>query len=177
MGTDKADLLVDGERLADRLARLLADVTSPVLEVGPGRSSLPAVGDVVPGGGPLVALVSGAGALATRGYEGPVLLVGVDLPFLTAEVLALVASHAPGPTLVPTVAGRDQLVCARYSAAALELAKGLVVAGERSLRALVERIPVTRIDERVWGAAAPGDAFADVDTPEDLQGFGLATPG
>ena len=43
MGTDKARLVVDGETLAARSARVLAAVCEPVIEVGPGVSGLPAV--------------------------------------------------------------------------------------------------------------------------------------
>nr|MDP9020189.1 NTP transferase domain-containing protein [Actinomycetota bacterium] len=43
MGRDKALLAVHGLPLAQRTAGVLAAVVAPVLEVGPGRSTLPAV--------------------------------------------------------------------------------------------------------------------------------------
>ena len=45
MGRDKAEIVVAGERLADHAARVLTAVCEPVLEIGPGRSQLEAVGD------------------------------------------------------------------------------------------------------------------------------------
>jgi aspartyl-tRNA(Asn)/glutamyl-tRNA(Gln) amidotransferase subunit A len=64
MGRDKAELVIAGERLADRSARVLAGVCDPVLEVGPGRSAIDAVVDDEVRAGPLVALATGAAALA-----------------------------------------------------------------------------------------------------------------
>ena len=43
MGTDKATIVVGGETLARRTARLLSAVCDPAVEVGPGASDLPAV--------------------------------------------------------------------------------------------------------------------------------------
>src|SRR5205809_839007 len=40
MGRDKAELVVAGERLADRAARVLQTVCDPVLEIGTGHSVL-----------------------------------------------------------------------------------------------------------------------------------------
>ena len=42
MGSDKALLEVEGRRMVDRAAAALAAVAAPVVEVGPGWSSLPA---------------------------------------------------------------------------------------------------------------------------------------
>ena len=66
MGTDKARLVVNGETLAARSARVLTAVCDPVVEVGPGVSGLPAVLEEPPGAGPLVALLAGVGALGDR---------------------------------------------------------------------------------------------------------------
>ena len=55
MGTDKALIEVDGQRLVDRAAAVLGAVADPVIEVGPGWSELPAVREDPPGSGPLAA--------------------------------------------------------------------------------------------------------------------------
>jgi molybdopterin-guanine dinucleotide biosynthesis protein A len=173
MGRDKANLVVAGERLADRGARVLSTACDPVLEVGPGRSSLDAVADAEPRAGPLAALVAGADALRARGHDGAVLLLGVDLPFVDAPLLGLLANHPAADTVVPVAAGIRQSCCTRYAPAALSVAAELVERGERALHALLEAVAVVEVGEAEWRAVAPADALADLDTPEDLARHGV----
>ena len=173
MGRDKADLVVAGERLADRAARVLSAVCDPALEVGPGRSRLRAVPDDSPFGGPLAALVTGATALRAEGNDGPVLLLAVDLPFVTPSLLELLARHPSAATVAPIAAGVRQSCCARYSPDSLDLAADLVERGERALHSLLAAVPVVDIPEPEWRTVAPADALADLDTPEDLDRHGL----
>lgn len=168
MGSDKATLVVGGERLVDRAARVLSAVCHPVLEVGPGVSPLVAVREDPPGAGPLAAFVAGCHALAERGHHGSVLLLAVDLPAVTVPLLELLARWDGDGTVVPVAGGRRQLCCARYGADARAVASRLLGAGERSLHALAEGVPVDEVDESVWQAVAGPSALADVDTPEDL---------
>ena len=168
MGSDKAGLVVAGERLADHAARVLGAACDPVLEVGPGRSPLDAVADAEPRAGPLAALATGTLALRTRGYEGAVLLRGVDLPFVTVPLLDLVAAHPAVETVVPMFGGMRQSCCARYAPAALESATDLVARGERAIHSLLSAVPVVEISEAEWIAVAPADALVDLDTPEDF---------
>ncbi|HET6809541.1 MAG TPA: NTP transferase domain-containing protein, partial [Acidimicrobiales bacterium] len=119
MGFDKATMVVEGRVSAVRLAAALTAVARPVLEVGPGRSGLASVSEDPPGSGPLVAIAAGWRALTERGHGGPVLVLACDLPLVDEEVLRLLAGW-PGPaSVVPVVAGRDQPLCARWSAADL----------------------------------------------------------
>jgi molybdenum cofactor guanylyltransferase len=173
MGRDKAELVVAGERLADRAARVLQTVCDPVLEIGPGRSALETIGDDDPHTGPLAALVTGAGALRTRGYEGAVLLLAVDLPFVDARLLELLVNHPAADSVVPLAGGMRQSCCARYASAALATATDLVERGERAMHALLSSVPVVEITEPEWRAVAPPDALADLDTPEDLARHGV----
>jgi molybdopterin-guanine dinucleotide biosynthesis protein A len=169
MGVAKATLLVEGEPLAQRAARLLLDVCDPVLEVGPGYTALPAVVEDEPGAGPLAALVAGADAL---GAPASVVLLACDHPFVTATLLAELA-HWPGTgTVVPLDAeGVLQPTCARYSAAAVGRARDALRAGARSLRAVLDGEGVVRF--------APDDsrALVDVDTPEEAARWGVQLPG
>jgi molybdopterin-guanine dinucleotide biosynthesis protein A len=176
MGVDKAELRRDGERLADRAARVLAEVCDPVIEVGPGRSTLPAVHEATPGEGPLVALVAGAVALRERGHAGPLILLAVDLPFVEPPLLTWLAGRPGAGTVVPTVAGEPQPCCARYGPDAVAIAAGLVAEGERSLRALLAAAPVERVPEDTWRAVAPRGALDDADTPDDVDRLGLRGP-
>jgi molybdenum cofactor guanylyltransferase len=169
MGTDKATLLVDGESLARRSARLLAEVCDPVLEVGPGYSALPTVHEADPGRGPLAALVAGATALGT---DAPVLLLACDLPFVTGDLLARLV-EAPGDgTVVPVDEdGMVQPVCARYSAAACRRAATLLAAGERSLRRLLDETGMRTLVD------VDARALVDVDTPDDAARWLIRPPG
>jgi molybdenum cofactor guanylyltransferase len=169
MGTAKATLLVDGEPLARRSARLLAQVCDPVVEVGPGYSDLPTAAEAEPGRGPLAALVAGADVV---GITSPVLLLACDLPFVNVDLLTRLVEAPGGGTVVPV--DRDgvvQPVCARYSTDALLRARDLLAAGERSLRSLLVQVPVTRLD------GFDEQVLADVDTPDDATRWGIRRPG
>src|SRR5262245_1554686 len=173
MGRDKADIVIAGERLADRAARVLTQVCEPVLEVGPGRSPIAAVADAEPRAGPLAALVTGADALRAGGYDGAVVLLGVDLPFVTVPLLRLIADHPAAETVAPIAGGMRQSCCARYALGALDTATELVARGERALHTLLSAVPVVEISDVEWRAVAPADALADLDTPEDLARHGI----
>lgn len=177
-GAPKAEVRVDGERLADRTARLLEAVASPVLEVGPGRSPLDVVADDEPGAGPLAAVATGGAALVARGAGAhPVVVAAVDLPFLDVALLRWLSTADPADAVVPRVAGQPQPLCARYSPTALVHATGLVRAGARSMRALLRDLEVRWVDEPEWAAVTTARCFVDVDTPDDARREGLEVPG
>ena len=170
MATDKANIVWRGETLAARAARALASVCDPVIEVGSGASGLGCIREDPAGSGPLAALLAGARALGT---SGPVMLLACDVPFVEAPLLRLISEWPGDATIVPVVDGRRQYACARYGPDALERAAVLLAAGERSLRAVVDGA-CDELTEEQWRAVAPPNAFADVDTPEDLRRFGLS---
>lgn len=169
MGTDKATLDVGGERLVDRAVRVLCAVCDPVLEVGPGVSGLRVVREDPPGAGPLAALVAGAAALQVE----HVLLLAVDLPFVSAPLLALIADWPGDGAVVPVVGGRPQHVCARYGPESLVEAAARYSAGERSLRWVCGLPGTVELDEVAMRAVASERSFADLDSPEDLDRWGL----
>jgi molybdenum cofactor guanylyltransferase len=169
MGTDKAQIVVNGETLAARAARVLSTVCDPVIEVGPNVSGLPAIQEDPPGLGPLVALVAGRGAL---GNPYPVVLLACDLPFVEPGLLRLLVEWPGLGSVIPVVNGRLQYACARYGAAAFDQATEALRHGESSLRAVAD-VDCEYLDASQWGDVADERTFADVDTPEDLQRLGL----
>lgn len=172
MGGDKATIALDGLSLADRAASTLCSVCDPCVEVGPGRSALPAVQEVPPGSGPLAGLVAGWHALRIEhGHDGPVIALACDMPRVTPELLRLLVDAETDESVVPEAGGRLQPLCARYVPEALAAADGLVTAGERAMQALLDRVPFRRLAEADWSGAAPADAFHDLDTPGDLDGL------
>jgi molybdopterin-guanine dinucleotide biosynthesis protein A len=172
LGFDKATVVVAGETLAARAARVLAAACAPVIEVGPGRTALRAVREEPVGSGPLAALVAGADALAAE----TVVLLACDLVRVERPLLALLAGWEGAPSVVPMVGAMPQLVCARYGPDALAAARSLLATGERSLRALFAGIDVDLVPETRWSSVAASDAFDDVDTPADLARLGLHAP-
>jgi molybdenum cofactor guanylyltransferase len=177
LGVDKATLRIGDERLVDHVARALVGAVSPVVEVGPGYTSLRAVREDPPGAGPLAALVAGADALRAAGAPTRVVVLAVDLPFVDATVVEWLATHPAPESVVPVVDGRHQPLCARYTADALTTARELVAAGERSMRALVAVTPLHEAHEDEWHEVATARTFRDVDTADDADALGLSPPG
>ena len=173
MGGPKADLVLDGETLAARAARSLRSVADPVFEVGPGYTDLPAVAEPDPGSGPLAALAAAVGAgVLPADRPVPVLVLAVDMPLVTVELLRLLAEDPSADSVVPVDRSSElQPLCARWSAAALAAAVDLVARGERSMRALLAAVPVDTMAPACWTpfAGPAGDPFTDIDTPDDLD--------
>jgi molybdopterin-guanine dinucleotide biosynthesis protein A len=174
MGRDKATIVVDGRPLAERTAVLLGRVAAPVVEVGPGHTTLPRTVESPPGSGPRQAIAAAARWLDEAGHAGPALVVATDLPRLTAGMLDMLAGWPAAGCVVPIDAGRPQPACARYSPAALARAIALAGSGQRSLMALLNAVEVTWLSPGEWlaGAGRP-DALADADTADDLAGLGI----
>ena len=173
MGEDKALIEVGGRRLVDHAAALLTAVADPVIEVGPGWSGLPAVREDPPGSGPLAALAAGAAFLRAAGHDGAVLVLAVDMPRVGVELLRLLAGRPGTATAVPRAGGHPQPMCARYGPDVLAAVDERLAAGGRSLRDLLETLAasgaVSWVEPEEWEPVAGPEAFADVDTPEDLR--------
>jgi molybdopterin-guanine dinucleotide biosynthesis protein A len=176
-GSPKAELALHGERLADRGARVLRAVCDDVIEVGPGYSSLPAVREAPAGSGPLAALAAGIDAIRTHSAPASILVLAVDLPFVDVALLEYLRDYESPNAVVPRVGGIAQPLSARYGNDVAEVARALLADGARSMRALLDVLPVTWLDENDWGVVAAGTAFVDVDTPDDAVRSGLESPG
>jgi molybdopterin-guanine dinucleotide biosynthesis protein A len=167
MGQDKARIVFEGQTLAIRGATLLKRVCSPVVEVGPGVSGLPAVREKPAGSGPLPAVAAGGRALRTAGRTGPAIVLAVDMPRVPESLLRFLAEQ-DAAAVVPVANGEAQPLCAVYSRAALELAEELASRGEHSMYALLDGLEVMWIQPEQWLDVAAPDALTDLDTPEDL---------
>jgi molybdopterin-guanine dinucleotide biosynthesis protein A len=168
MGRDKAAIAVDGEILAVRTAKLLLAVAAPCLEIGGQLSGLRSARETRPGQGPLSAIAAGWSALRSAGQAGPVLVVATDMPRLTHGALAWLARSDSALSVVPVTGGRMQFLCARWSVKDLDRAVELVEAGERKVAAVFAG-SVTLVDESAFPPGVEAMAFADADTPEDLD--------
>jgi molybdopterin-guanine dinucleotide biosynthesis protein A len=178
LGIDKATLVLGGETLAARGARLLGAVCAgPLVEAGDGVSGLPAVRESPAGSGPLAGLAAAGAALRSRGHHGAALVLGVDLPGVDEALLGFLRDWPGEPTALPEVDGRPQYVCARYGGDALLAAQSLVTGGVRALRDLLDVVDHELLGASVWGRHAAPDAFVDLDTPADAAHWGIERSG
>jgi molybdenum cofactor guanylyltransferase len=166
MGRDKATLMVNDRRLSEVVAVALSDVASPVVEVGPGTTSLPSVVESRAGEGPLVAIAEGATYLSRSHWRGDCLVLACDLPHVDTAVLRAIAEFDHEGSVVPVVNGFPQPLCARWSAHALDRAIALS-ATERSLRFLLDEADTLLVDAPLLTSCGDVRAFTDVDTPEE----------
>ncbi|MHB1504889.1 MAG: molybdenum cofactor guanylyltransferase [Acidimicrobiales bacterium] len=173
MGSDKAVLVVDGITFAERAARVLSQVAHPCVEVGPGHSRLARVREAKAGEGPLQAVATGWEWLRAKGHRMAVMVLACDMPFLTADLLAIVASWPGEASAIPVIDGMAQTLCARYSPQDLDMAVKISRNGERSMRSLITRSQPTYLDERALGGSGALTTLADMDTVADLRRHGL----
>jgi molybdopterin-guanine dinucleotide biosynthesis protein A len=146
-GSSKALARFEGETLAERAWRLLAEVCVERIAVGrSGGLPFPALADE--GTGPVAAIAAGL-RKATREVA---IVVPVDMPLLTAEALGQLA----GACREAAVAQAGPLPCAvaRHVLPAFET-------GERRLRTVLGGLDMARVEleERL---------LANVNTPADL---------
>jgi molybdopterin-guanine dinucleotide biosynthesis protein A len=149
----------------------------PVVEVGPAHTDLPNVTEAQPGSGPLAALAAGWTALTSDGWTAPAVVVATDIPRLTAGLLSWLAGCPGSASVIPVLAGRPQLLCARYGPSDLHRAVELVATGERAVTALLTTSDALLVEEAEWAGPA-GDPWAvrDADTPHELDEL-TAGPG
>ncbi|HEX7071775.1 MAG TPA: molybdenum cofactor guanylyltransferase [Rhodothermales bacterium] len=144
-GGDKVLHPVDGVPMLVRVHDVLAPLVRRVwISVARERNDLPVdapqVVDLYADAGPLAGLH--AGLLAT---DAPaVLVLAVDLPSITPEVMRRIRDAEAGPD-VPVVArgtdGRLQPLCGRYPRTVLPVIAARLEAGRRSVHGLLEVAP------------------------------------
>lgn len=170
MGSDKASLIFEGQRLVDRVADRLSEVAEPVMfatgTIGrlgqlPGRE----ITDMRGVDGPLAGVLAGAEASP----HDLLAVVAVDMPWLNPDLLALLAELWEGEdAVVPVDPDGPQVLHAVYSKSLLRYAQRAVGSG-KGLRAFLEQCEVRYVEAALWGPVDPQGRFAkDVDRPEDL---------
>lgn len=170
MGQDKAALVLEGKTL-------LAHVTDTMQQVFPkvivsvrqlrGGVDVPQVCDEVEASGPLAGLIAGLAQAETPW----VFALACDMPFVTVKVVeGLAAWRGRYQAVVPIVDGHPQPLAAFYAASALPLMRAQLAAGERSLRAMLEKLEVCYVNEQELRAFDPAlRSFFDLDTPQDVE--------
>jgi molybdopterin-guanine dinucleotide biosynthesis protein A len=172
MGRDKAQLILAGQTLIDRITGELSGVTSRVALVGareqhPNFVNIP---DVHESWGALGGLHAALKA-ATTGW---VIVVGCDLPFVTRALFERLLTFVSQDfdAIVPMQAdGRPQPVCALYRVATcLPEIEKLIALGEHTPRALLTNVSTRFIDSvELADLPAAENFFLNVNTPEDFE--------
>lgn len=157
MGQEKSKLLVAGEPLGQRIARLLTEGEIPVTVLG--REPLPGcsfVADEEELAGPLAAL-----ARFTPSREF-VFICSCDVPGFSPELVSDLESQiSHHEAAVPVVDGRLQPLCALYHGSAFAKATDLVRDGEKRIMRWVDALNVVHVSPREESWAS------NVNTPEE----------
>jgi molybdopterin-guanine dinucleotide biosynthesis protein A len=175
-GRDKLAEPIDGRPLLDHAIAAVQLVASDVVVVVAPDADRPVpvgvriVRDEVAFQGPLAGLAVGLAALADT--TASVIVVGGDMPALSPAVLRVLLAGLLGPpraTVVVLDEGGPMPMGVDRSSAA-DIARDLLAAGERRLRALPERAGATVIPSATWRALDPtAETLRDIDRPSDLS--------
>ena len=181
MGRDKATMPVPAgfpgtkdssaapTTMVEHVVSVVGQRCQPVFVVAaPGQSlpELPArlVRDEVRGLGPLLATGRGLRAAADAGAKRA-FLCAVDMPLLSADLIDLLESRAielDADVVLPWD-GRDHYLAAVYRTELATQIDALIAAGERSMRALVDRVDAQRI------VIPESRSLANVNSADDLR--------
>jgi molybdopterin-guanine dinucleotide biosynthesis protein A len=171
MGTNKALLPLGGRRLVDRAIDLLAPHVEDLFVVGPPEAfpflHVPVFPDEVRQAGPLGGILTG---LRHARFENS-LVLGVDLPFLTAEVLdrvlATVSSEAD--VTIPRYHDTQETLCGVYSRRCITPIEGMLMAGHKAVLELLKRVRTRILEEEFFQDLLAADPFFNINTREDYE--------
>jgi len=143
-GVDKGDLEIGGKRLIDRVLDVLVTARRIVV-VGPPREVAAETlwtREEPAGGGPVAGLAAGL----TLVEEDVVVVVAVDMPFVTESVVARLVAASSGRDGAILCNGGDQYLCGAYAAEALRARlRSLKAIRGASMRRLLEGLSLQRI--------------------------------
>lgn len=173
MGTDKAFLRLGDRTLLEHAISVVRSVCSEIAIVGDRDKFSPygaVVEDIYRGAGPL----GGIHAALKHSSADLNLILAVDLPFVSTEVLSFLLATAQkagdAAVTVPRAAGGFQPLCAVYRRAFAVAAEEALRAGMNKIDGLFARVPTRSIDESELRAAGfSEELFLNLNTPEDVQ--------
>jgi molybdopterin-guanine dinucleotide biosynthesis protein A len=172
MGTDKSQLLIDGQTFVERIANELARVTTDISVVGAhAPNQLGAVADVYPEWGALGGVHAALSACSSEWA----LIVACDFPFVTASLFTLLGSMREGFEAVAPVQedGIAQPLCALYRVnRCLGRAQELIETGERKPIALLQSVRTRWVlFDEIASLAGAAQFFDNINTPQDYERF------
>lgn len=158
-------------RALDRLCREVVVVTG---DPQVGRILYcPTIPDLIPDAGPLGGLHAALCVARARGSAGVVLL-GCDMPMVSAEVVSLVVEEGigSGSQAAVATAGRKGVepLCGWYASDCLETVEARLAGEDRSLLGLLEALDAHRIPrDHLRRVCDPDVAFRSVNTLAELS--------
>ncbi|MDJ0959344.1 MAG: molybdenum cofactor guanylyltransferase [Acidimicrobiia bacterium] len=169
MGVDKALVDLAGRPMIEYTAEALEAAGCRVAVIG--RSDRPAGIHSVPDSpagrrGPVAGL-----STALRIAAGaPVVLVGVDQPFVRPQTIRHLLAVADGDAVVPIDSGKRQPTCAVYWPNCAAIVDDLLTgADDPPLHAVLDRVPLHEIVPDTWRSwGEDGSSWWSVNTPDDL---------
>lgn len=165
MGTDKADLLIDGRTFLENQVRKLQYLGAGEILISGRTASLPgtrSVPDLVPGLGPLGGLCS---CFPTCG-SASALVISVDVPLLSVSTLEeLLRTHQRGgfDATILSHDGRIQPLIAVYETDTFPLLQELTESRRLAMRAYIERLRY-----QLFGFSGDPEELLNCNRPEDL---------
>lgn len=146
MGRDKADVMVSGASMLERVSAACRSACDHTLLLGPPRDGYESMPDVVHASGPLAGLAT---ALDRVGSDR-ILLLAVDQPFVRPETLrALMAIESDLPVVPVDEQGTRQVTCAVYPRTiAVEAMEEARQGG--SLQSLLDRVSFHAVTPETW---------------------------
>jgi molybdopterin-guanine dinucleotide biosynthesis protein A len=170
-GEPKALVELGGRRIIERIVDVLGPVLPDLLIVTNtpelyGFLGLPMVPDVFPDHGSLGGIYSGL--KAARGEAA--FSVACDMPFLKAEVVRLIVSHAgEADVVIPKVGDQYETLHALYAKACLPRMEAALQAKRFKVIGFFPQVKVLEIPEaEVARLADPTICFMNVNTPDEL---------
>jgi molybdenum cofactor guanylyltransferase len=169
-GTDKAFLEFGGQTLLDRALEVMGTVCESVMIVGdPAKFTKyeSVVADIFPGCGPL----AGIHAALLQSSAELNLMLAVDMPFVSTELLAFLFAAAVEDDAIVTVprTGKGlQPLCAVYRRDFLTVAEQALRAGKYKIDATFSSVSIRVIEEGELAEAGFSEqSFFNVNTPQD----------
>ncbi|PEG35328.1 molybdenum cofactor guanylyltransferase [Mycolicibacterium agri] len=169
MGRDKATVSYQGTTLVELVVSALSARCSPVFVIAAPGQKLPELQaeilrDEARGVGPLLATGRGLRAAKEAGCE-LAFVCAVDMPFMSTDLVDQLAERAArlGADVTLPWDGRDHYLAGVYRTGLADKVDELVAAGERSMRALVDRVDTQRI------VMPQQRALTNINTEADLK--------
>ncbi len=179
MGTDKALLQFGGQTLLATALEIARSLVPQVQIVGPATkfaAFAPTVEDTFADAGPLGGIHA---ALQSSKYELN-LILAVDLPFLSSDLLRYLVSRARASSAVVTVprtGGRWQPLCAVYRRQFAQCAETALRAHRYKIDALYGSVNVQTVEENdLIAARFSCDMFRNLNTPQDVHSAARPSP-
>jgi molybdopterin-guanine dinucleotide biosynthesis protein A len=176
MGQDKALLEIAPARsMLEHMVALAASVSPQVTLVAPRdrytqlRCECDIIEDEVLGRGPLAGI-----AVALKNSRAELnLVVAVDMPLLTKELLAFLlkrAASTSAPALVPFIDDTRQPLCAVYRRGFLPLAEQALAEGQNKIGVVLDRAEAAILPQsELLAAGFTAEQFRNVNTPEEYE--------